>query len=207
MEAANALAVVTNNVDATDTVLRKQLKGKKKKGQTASLFKAALLTLFGRRKATKSLQAEVVVLGDANSWVVLVGCMRPMNLHDKDSTLMLDDDALDNVETKKSENMINDEETVLVKNEEEADVTTKLLTSSDAPLSSSSSESTGGDSRYASALNLQELDKGASSDEEEEEDNEQFDDTQGDAMIDMKAEMFIAQFYAQMRIQNIGSSS
>lgn len=59
-------------------------------------------------------------------------------------------------------------------------------------------------SQYASANNLQELygENNINDDDEEEEDPDQaFDAMGGDDMIDAKAEIFIAQFYEQMRLQ------
>lgn len=54
-------------------------------------------------------------------------------------------------------------------------------------------------SRYASAQNLQELDRegGGGNDDDC--------DYGGDEMIDAKAEVFIAQFYEQMRLQRLDS--
>lgn len=60
-------------------------------------------------------------------------------------------------------------------------------------LSSRSSVSDeGGTSRYASAVNLQELDRAEDGNGEESEG--------GDEMIDVKAEQFIARFYQEMRM-------
>ncbi|KAI4381232.1 hypothetical protein MLD38_007326 [Melastoma candidum] len=63
----------------------------------------------------------------------------------------------------------------------------------------SSSASDGSMSRYASAINLREL--GESNDNDSKAGNGK-DDDDGDNMIDLKAEDFIARFYEQMRIQN-----
>ncbi|XP_022155315.1 uncharacterized protein LOC111022447 [Momordica charantia] len=52
-------------------------------------------------------------------------------------------------------------------------------------------------SRYASAVNLQELD--------EDNNNGKANVNDGDEMIDAKAEVFIAQFYEQMRLQRSNS--
>lgn len=65
-------------------------------------------------------------------------------------------------------------------------------------------------SRYASAMNLRDLDACDEEDEkkndnaadDDDDDDCEFDDSAGDSMIDVKAEMFIAQFYEQMRLQN-----
>ncbi|KDP28227.1 hypothetical protein JCGZ_13998 [Jatropha curcas] len=50
-------------------------------------------------------------------------------------------------------------------------------------------------SQYASAVNLQELD------DEGNVDNQEYEFYDGDETIDVKAELFIAQFYQQMRLQ------
>ena len=60
---------------------------------------------------------------------------------------------------------------------------------------SSSSSSEDGMSCYASAVNLQELNKDNDEDDEYEDG--------GDEMIDAKAEEFIAQFYQQMKLQQM----
>uniref|UniRef100_A0A7N0SZ60 Uncharacterized protein n=1 Tax=Kalanchoe fedtschenkoi TaxID=63787 RepID=A0A7N0SZ60_KALFE len=214
MEASNAittLAIATTNDYATsndgknvDAKLgNKQLKkGKKrsKRGGQTNVWKAALLFFLGRRKATKAIQAQVV--SDANNWTMLVGCMRPMNLQGNESTLMLPDAS--STEVMNEEVSVKEMTVVGKQHEEEEDVNKFQAVITPLSPSSSSSLSECSDSRYASALNLQELDKSGSNDDDE---SEEFDDTQGDAMIDMKAEMFIAQFYAQMRIDENTSSA
>lgn len=70
--------------------------------------------------------------------------------------------------------------------------------------SSSSSSSVDSMSRYASAQNLQELDRSEESngcDIVIEDDADYF--YGGDALIDAKADEFIAQFYEQMRLQQL----
>jgi len=52
----------------------------------------------------------------------------------------------------------------------------------------------GSESRYASAVNLRDLDE-----------SEEGEENGGDEMIDAKAEQFIAQFYAQIRLQRLNS--
>lgn len=61
-------------------------------------------------------------------------------------------------------------------------------------------------SQYASATNLQDLDvdnNSTTAEEKNEDPDEVFDAITGDEMIDVKAELFIAQFYEQMKLQNI----
>lgn len=58
--------------------------------------------------------------------------------------------------------------------------------------------------RYASALNLLDLDINEEVDEEEDGDDKALDNCAGDVMIDDKADQFIAQFYQQMKSQQNG---
>lgn len=58
--------------------------------------------------------------------------------------------------------------------------------------------------RYASALNLLDLDINEDIDEEEDGDDKALENCAGDVMIDDKADQFIAQFYQQMKSQNKG---
>ena len=57
-------------------------------------------------------------------------------------------------------------------------------------------------SQYASASNLQDLDE---QEEDEDDPDKVFDAIGADDMIDAKAELFILQFYQQMRRQNVDS--
>ncbi|KAG6700059.1 hypothetical protein I3843_08G088900 [Carya illinoinensis] len=65
---------------------------------------------------------------------------------------------------------------------------------------SASSCSEASTSRHASAVNLQELDRS-----EDIDDGAAYANCIGDEMIDAKAEVFIAQFYQQMRLQRMDS--
>lgn len=58
--------------------------------------------------------------------------------------------------------------------------------------------------RYASALNLLDLDINEQVDEEEDGDDKALENCAGDVMIDDKADQFIAQFYQQMQSQHKG---
>ncbi|KAL8089326.1 hypothetical protein AgCh_038946 [Apium graveolens] len=58
--------------------------------------------------------------------------------------------------------------------------------------------------RYASALNLLDLDINEEVDEEEDGDDKALENCAGDVMIDDKADQFIAQFYQQMKSQHKG---
>ncbi|XP_041022224.1 uncharacterized protein LOC121263417 [Juglans microcarpa x Juglans regia] len=66
---------------------------------------------------------------------------------------------------------------------------------------SASSCSEASTSRHASAVNLQELDRS----EDIDHDGAAYANCIGDEMIDAKAEVFIAQFYQQMRLQRMDS--
>ncbi|XP_059436218.1 uncharacterized protein LOC132169155 [Corylus avellana] len=68
---------------------------------------------------------------------------------------------------------------------------------------SSSSCSEASVSRYASAANLAELDR---SEDDDDDDHEAYRDCSGgDEMIDVKADVFIARFYEQMKLQRMDS--
>lgn len=195
MEAANAaiVKVISNNNVVTADVKQLIKIDKNNNKKKVNVLKAALLTLFGKpRKTTNCIQAEVIV--DANNWTMIVGCV-DRSTTDSTNMFLMHDDVKNNMEKVSEENKI------LVVDQEDHKEDEKLSGSSLC-----SSECGGGDSRYASALNLQELDKstngGSDDDDDDDEEEEIFDDTQGDAMIDMKAEMFIAQFYAQMKIDS-----
>ncbi|MGD7217388.1 cotton fiber protein, partial [Ralstonia pseudosolanacearum] len=69
----------------------------------------------------------------------------------------------------------------------------------------SPSTTDGGRSRYASALDLQELDKSDDQVEVVIDDGCYEEDFEGDAMIDARAEEFITNFYYQIKLQRIES--
>ncbi|KAA8543047.1 hypothetical protein F0562_021458 [Nyssa sinensis] len=163
---------------------------KKKKRGPFSLLKAALfMTRHRSNGKSKSLQVEVASKGMLNK---IVGSMRPLHLQDDDSPPPL---------------LIANSPSPTVEPYED------LLSPPMSPASSSSS-SADSMSRYASATNLQELEKGGESryasaadlrelDNEEGESDDEIDDNMaGDDMINVKAEEFIAHFYRQMRIQS-----
>jgi hypothetical protein len=83
---------------------------------------------------------------------------------------------------------------------EHSDDTTQSTVSQSGASSSSCSEASV--SRYASAANLEELDRS----EDEDDDHEAYRDCNGgDEMIDVKADVFIARFYEQMKLQRMSS--
>ncbi|CAK9185803.1 unnamed protein product [Ilex paraguariensis] len=152
---------------------------KKKKPGSFNLLKAALLMLRrGSKGKPKPVQVEVASNGN---WKQIVGSIRPLHLHDHLSPPSSIMEGPPSPIVEQFEDMI-------------------------APASPSPSSSSGGTmSQYASANNLQELDK----DEESGDDDpdEVFDAIRGDEMIDSKADEFIAQFYQQMKLQNWDSGN
>ncbi|KAK3008120.1 hypothetical protein RJ639_014232 [Escallonia herrerae] len=183
-----SITVVTNNVVA-DTIFptteKSTINGQKKKKRGAfSLLKAALFMLRQKPgEKSKSVQLEVASSGN---WKKMLGSMRPLHLQDNPSPSP--------PPTQTPAAM--PPPSVMVNMEQFEDV---LPSASPAP----STSSAGTMSQYASANNLQELDK--HDDESEDEDDEtdkEFDDNAGDEMIDAKAEEFIAHFYEQMRLQH-----
>ncbi|KAK3020576.1 hypothetical protein RJ639_046926 [Escallonia herrerae] len=173
-----SITVVTNNVVADTTVRTAEKwtingqKKKKKKRGAFSLLKAALFILR-QKPGEKSKRVQLEVASSGN-WKKMLGSMRPLHLQDNPSP---------------------PPPSVVVSIEQFEDV---LPPASPAP----STSSAGTMSQYASANNLQELDKHEESDDEDDETDKEFDDKAGDEMIDAKAEEFIAHFYEQMRLQH-----
>ncbi|KAM7495817.1 hypothetical protein LguiA_020231 [Lonicera macranthoides] len=156
--------------------------GKNKKKKSAfRILKAAMLML--RTRPTQKLKPKLPIEIDKNeNWKKIVGSMRPLHLQDQPplsppplppragvvGAALPSIRSFDNFED---------------------------VYSLPSPAHSTVSGST---SQYASANNLQELDKS----EDNEVRDAMFDDKAGDAMIDAKADEFISQFYEQMRLQN-----
>ncbi|KAG7025579.1 hypothetical protein SDJN02_12076, partial [Cucurbita argyrosperma subsp. argyrosperma] len=156
-------------------------KAKKKSGGVMKIFKVALFML--RRRSNKS-KATVDTGSDKSVWRRLVGSMRPLHVQGNESPPM----SLPPLKSKK--------------NLEELPTTWSLSPSSPSSSLSftrTSRSSSFGTSKYASAINLQELD-GRNDDDNDK--NVIEDNNGGDEMIDAKAEEFIAQFYEQMRLQH-----
>ncbi|XP_023004875.1 uncharacterized protein LOC111498054 [Cucurbita maxima] len=157
-------------------------KAKKKSGGVMKIFKVALLML--RRRSNKS-KATVDTGSDKSVWRQLVGSMRPLHVQGNESPPTI---SLPPLKPKK--------------NLEELPTTCSLSPSSPSSLLSftrTSRSSSFGTSKYASAINLQEL-EGRNDDDNDK--NVIEDDNGGDEMIDAKAEEFITQFYEQMRRQH-----
>lgn len=165
----------------------------KKKGKPAGVFgffKAAMFVLRHRTKG-KQKAAQVTQQGD---WKKLVGSMRPLHLQDNnnnnnDNTIY----CATSPSVASQYASAND-----LKSLDHQYASANDLKSLDEPASS------GTMSQYASANDLQDLDQ---HDEEEDDPDQAFDAIGADDMIDAKAELFILQFYQQMRSQNIDSIS
>jgi hypothetical protein len=151
---------------------------KKKKRGAINLIRVALFMLRRRSGGNaKPLEVEVASKG---MWKKLVGSMRPLHLQHNQSP--------------PPSIMAVPEKTV----EHFEDVFPQpVSTRGQYSPSSSFGDS---NSRYASAVNLQELDESS-----EDDDDDDVADDGGDMMIDAKAEEFIAQFYEQMRLQRVDS--
>lgn len=158
-------------------------KKKKKRSSSFSLLKAASM-IFRTKQQNNEKQkkkfsdededdsADPKVNQGKNNWKNIVGSMRPLTLQEKSPAVS-------------PSPTVGDLQALIPQG-----------LSSPAP---SYMSSTGTMSRYASAVNLQELDVCDS--EKEEDPDEVFDAITGDDMIDVKAEEFINQFYQQMRLQ------
>ncbi|XP_055832223.1 uncharacterized protein LOC129901130 [Solanum dulcamara] len=170
----------------------------KKKAKTPGIFGFFKAAMFVLRHRTKGKQKAAQV----TDWKKLVGSMRPLHLQNNNNNSNNNNNNTLYCATSPSATSqyasAND-----LKSLDQLDTTSQYasandLKSLDAPASS------GTMSQYASANNLQELDEH----EEEEDDPDQvFDAIGADDMIDAKAELFILQFYQQMRRQNIDSIS
>jgi len=144
-------------------------------------FLRVALYMLRRKSGTKHTS-------NVGLWKKLLGSMRPLHLQSNDQSPPppLPSTALEIMPPPLN---------VVVEHTEEA-FTPPLSPA----IHSSSSSVDGGMSQYASAVNLQELDR---CDEEDEDEEEVYADGLGDAMIDEKAEEFIAYFYEVMRLQNM----
>ncbi|KAJ7973033.1 Cotton fiber protein [Quillaja saponaria] len=170
-----ALAIPTTEekVNKKNISSQKYASSLKKKRGAMQMLKVALFMLRHRSKKSKSLQVEVASKG---IWKRFLGSMRPLHLQSQSSP----PPAAFNHEN-------------FITNHNQADDASVYS----APMSPAGS-SEASMSRYASAVNLQELDNnGGEADEH--------DIIVGDEMIDAKAEEFIAQFYEQIRLQRLDS--
>ncbi|KAI4301471.1 hypothetical protein L6164_034749 [Bauhinia variegata] len=156
-----------------------------------------------RRRSVKQKALAVEKDGSKSIWRKLVGSMRPLHLQSNQSpppTLESRLPAVAEAEAPPtSENKINDFHSDKASPSVfGSPVDGEEYESQDSPSVHDETES-----RYASALALNELVD--QSEENEQEECEGYVDEDGDVMIDAKAEQFIAQFYEQMRLQSFNS--
>lgn len=198
----NAALSITGKVPvAADKNAPPVAASKKKSGGAMHLIKVALFML--RRRPSKSKPVEMVASrGTLNR---LVGSMRPLHLQSGSPR-----------HSTNSNNSIDQKQpyydgVILASTQQQP-------MSPAASSASSSSSSAGGmsryasvgnltelESRYASAVNLRDLDSSCEDEDEDEDSEYGYDENGGDEMIDVKAEEFIAHFYAQMRLQRMNS--
>ncbi|KAF3436516.1 hypothetical protein FNV43_RR23608 [Rhamnella rubrinervis] len=172
METKSTAVAITanNNKNVNANVNIDEVAAKKRRGGVR-LLKVALFMI--RRRSEKSKSVDVASRG---LWKRLVGSMRPLHLQGNPAS---------------PPPVIKNEPNMTPRSELYEDVQLGPHSPRGA-MSSASSED--GMSRYASAVNLQELDPTNGEDE-----------IDGDDMIDAKAEEFIAQFYEQMKLQRLDS--
>lgn len=185
--------MVVTTTDTTTTLTLNNEPTRKKRGGM-NLFRVALFMLRGQAGGAKPKPIPVEV-ASRGMWKRLVGSMRPLHLqHNQSSTGLIEAAPPTAPDRQMSADQFED-----------------VLPPPQSPHPSCSSGASSCDdsmSRYASAVNLQELlDRGYDNDEEDEEDEENVHEggNGGDEMIDTKAEEFIAQFYEQMRLQRMAT--
>ncbi|KAM7521430.1 hypothetical protein LguiA_011332 [Lonicera macranthoides] len=147
-----------------------------------SFFKSALVVLRGKQNDKKPKPLEVEVLSNNDNWKTIVGSIRPLHIPDNTSPRPL---------PKKKQLRA-------VRSVENFD---DIFLPPPSPTYSTSS-SAGTMSQYASANDLQELDRLYGGGHDYEVNDAFFDQHSADQMIDSKAEEFISQFYEQMRRQH-----
>jgi hypothetical protein len=175
------IMTVTNTIDPIpDNNKMKQVE--KKKRRAMHLVQVALYMLRMTKKP-KSLHVDVASKG---MWKRLVSSMRPLHLQSNQT--MSPPPSVETQSPMVSSPLVEHYEDVLP-----------------SPTASSSSSSDDSMSRYASAVNLPELDK-SNNDDDDDDDDEDDASYGGDEMIDVKAEEFIAHFYEQMKLQRMASA-
>ncbi|KAJ7977627.1 Cotton fiber protein [Quillaja saponaria] len=172
---------IINIINTPNQQNKSSLKKKKKRG-AMHMLKVALFMLRRRSKKSKSLPVEVASKG---TWKRLLGTMRPLHLQSNRS------------DPSPPLNHDHDHVTIMDHHDDDVSVYTTPRSPAESPEASMS--------RYASAVNLQELDNGGNDDVITVEDVT-YDLNDGDEMIDAKAEEFIAHFYQQMRLQRLDSA-
>lgn len=173
----------------------------KKKAKTPGVFGFFKAAMFVLRHRTKGKQKAAQVITQQGDWKKLVGSMRPLHLQDNNNN----NNTLYCATSPSAASQYSSADDL--KSPDQLDTMSQYasandLKSLDALASASASSETM--SQYASANNLQDLDE---QEEEEDDPDKVFDAIGADDMIDAKAELFILQFYQQMRRQNVDSIS
>ncbi|KAI3980684.1 hypothetical protein MKX01_025249 [Papaver californicum] len=201
-EAVNTAIIITttnaitsneknNNIDNKNSK-----NGKQKKRSRFQMLKVALFMIRGQsNKKSKPVHVDVASKG---IWKKLVGAMRPLHhqgLFNQNSPPPLITGSSDDA-TILPDVVVIDDNSPPHDGVFSPPILSPQVYHPDTPSSSSSVADSM--SRYASAQDLQELDKNG---ESNNGDDEYF--FGGDEYIDAKAEEFIAQFYEQMRLQQV----
>ncbi|XP_022998628.1 uncharacterized protein LOC111493213 [Cucurbita maxima] len=152
-----------------------------KKNKSLNILRVALMLL--RRRSSKPNAASVEV-ASKGMWNRLVASIRPLHVQSNHSP--------------------QHPQPIIVPSFPDATLRTSPSIDCFEDVKSSSASSVDGMSRYASAINLQELDQNNEDDNDNDNEAEpkMDEDENADDMIDAKAEMFIAQFYEQIRRSN-----
>ncbi|KAK6788446.1 hypothetical protein RDI58_016971 [Solanum bulbocastanum] len=179
----------------------------KKKAKTPGVFGFFKAAMFLLRHRTKGKQKAAQVITQQGDWKKLVGSMRLFHLQDNNNNNNNNNNTLYCATSPSAARQYASADDL--KSLDQLDSMSQYasandLKSLDALASASASASSGTMSQYASANNLQDLDE---QEEEEDDPDKVFDAIGADDMIDAKAELFILQFYQQMRRQNVDSIS
>ncbi|KAK7278204.1 hypothetical protein RJT34_23229 [Clitoria ternatea] len=185
-KAENSMIVVSNH---HDNELNKTIQPQLKKKGSKNFFTVALYMMRGRSRKTKVLPADEE---SKSVWRKLVGSMRPLHLQSNVSP--------------PPKTIVNHQQHMMITSSPLSNGYEGFESATDVTYSPSLATS----SRYASAVGLNEM-----VEEEEEESGKEevvvkencYIDDDGDEMIDAKAEEFIAQFYQQMRMQDLDATN
>ncbi|OIV90992.1 hypothetical protein TanjilG_16952 [Lupinus angustifolius] len=168
-----------------DQETKPSLVNQKKKHGNKNIFKVALFMMRGHHRKSKLLPVDD---SSRSIWTKLVGSMRPLHLQNNNSPIQSPNAKSNTIVTLPYEN----QNTTDHHNEVDGFDSASDFANSPSPASS----------RYASAVGLNEMVQDDENHKEEENVMVEEDST-GDEMIDAKAEEFIAQFYLEMKLQNL----
>ncbi|XP_010323018.1 uncharacterized protein [Solanum lycopersicum] len=177
-----------------------QNKKKAKPPGVFGFFKAAMFVL---RHRTKGKQKAAQVITQQGDWKKLVGSMRPLHLQDNNNNNINNNNTLYCATSPSAVSQYASADDL--KSLDQLDTMSQYASANDLKSlddQASASASSETMSQYASASNLQDLDE---QEEDEDDPDKVFDAIGADDMIDAKAELFILQFYQQMRRQNVDS--